>query len=160
MWTYLNQQIAAQDEVDMCKIRLRIKEPDEEEKKQDKVLKNLNYHFENKFENIHVLNPHEIDYHRTVLHADEQRAMALLEKNLGVRSYLETLHKQHHEDQPLDPCPICKNTLEQHWSIFPCGHCYCLDCMQRVIEQVSSFCITFSKSCFFRAMTSQCLDAQ
>ncbi|XP_044258765.1 E3 ubiquitin-protein ligase SHPRH [Tribolium madens] len=137
LWTYLEQQICAQDEVDMCKIRLRLKEPNEEEK-QNKILKNLNYNIDNKLETIHVLDVHEVEYQRTVLHSEENRNKALLEKNLGTRSYLETLRKQQYEDQPPDPCPICKNALENQWSILSCGHCYCLECIQLLIDQTRS----------------------
>ncbi|XP_008201431.1 E3 ubiquitin-protein ligase SHPRH isoform X2 [Tribolium castaneum] len=134
LWTYLEQQICAQDELDMCKIRLRLKEANEEEK-QNKILQNLNYNIVNKLETIHVLDVHEVGYQRTVLHSEENRNKALLEKNLGTRSYLETLRTQQYEDQPPDPCPICKNCLEKQWSILSCGHCYCLECIQLLIDQ-------------------------
>jgi E3 ubiquitin-protein ligase SHPRH len=77
----------------------------------------------------------QLEYQRTVLHNEDRQNMDHLEKNLGIRSYLETLHKQQYEGQNPDPCPICKNTLEQHWSILPCGHSYCLECIQLLIEQ-------------------------
>lgn len=81
----------------------------------------------------------QLEYQRTVLHNEDRQNMDHLEKNLGIRSYLETLHKQQYEGQSPDPCPICKNTLEQHWSILPCGHSYCLECIQLLIEQVGEF---------------------
>ncbi|RZC37273.1 E3 ubiquitin-protein ligase SHPRH [Asbolus verrucosus] len=138
LWTFLDQQICAQDELDICKIRLRLKEPNEEDKQQKKMkpmLKNLTYNLENKLETIHVLEEQELGYQRSLLHSEERQNTALLEKNLGIRSYLETLHKQQYEGQNPDPCPICKNALEQHWSILPCGHSYCLECIQLLIEQ-------------------------
>lgn len=66
LWTLLDQQISAQDEVEICKTRLRLKSPDDngevlrKPSKADKVLKNLSTILENKLETIHLLEEHEV----------------------------------------------------------------------------------------------------
>lgn len=139
-WTFLHQQVNAHDEIIMCKIRLRLKDENEDSVKQPKkmiaMVKNLSDP-ENKLETIHVLPRAQLDYQRNAFHSEAEHLMANLEKNLGVRSYLETLRGQHTEGQNPDPCPICKNVLDEQWSIIPCGHSYCLECIQKLIEQVN-----------------------
>ncbi|KAJ3664999.1 hypothetical protein Zmor_000523 [Zophobas morio] len=139
LWTHLDQQICAQDELDMCKTRLRLKGPNDDKpqkKEVTSILKNLTYNLENKVETIFLLDEHELEHQRIVLHNEEHRNMAFLDKNIATRKYLETLTQQHNENQSLDPCPICKNALENHWGMVPCGHSYCFDCIQQLIDQI------------------------
>ncbi|XP_057665468.1 E3 ubiquitin-protein ligase SHPRH isoform X2 [Diorhabda carinulata] len=136
LWTFLDQQICARDELDICKVRLQLK-TDTEIQKTDKTLKNLTYELENKNETINLLSVHELDYQMSLLENEVRQNTAKLEKLLGTQSYLETLRKQQYEGQSPDPCPICKNTLEQHWSILLCGHSYCLECIQVLLEQTA-----------------------
>lgn len=75
-------------------------------------------------------------YQISLLRSEEKQNMAALEKHLGTHSYLETLRCQQYAGQSPDPCPICKNPLQEHWSILPCGHCYCLECIQLLLEKV------------------------
>lgn len=79
----------------------------------------------------------QLDYQRAVLEGEEKQNMAKLEKCLGTASYLETLRKQQYSGENPDPCPICKTTLQEHWSILPCGHCYCLECIETLLNNVS-----------------------
>lgn len=74
-----------------------------------------------------------------ILKSEEQQNMLALERNLGTHSYLETLRNQQFNGQNPDPCPICKNVLQDQWSILPCGHCYCLECIQILLEKVSRY---------------------
>lgn len=64
LWTYIDQQVCAQDELDMCKIRLQIKAPNSENKSKptrtDMILKQLTYVQENHLENIHMIDEHEV----------------------------------------------------------------------------------------------------
>ncbi|KAK9884497.1 hypothetical protein WA026_007338 [Henosepilachna vigintioctopunctata] len=140
LWTQIYQQVAAQDELEMCKIKLRLEDPCADQRKKDskeKALERLSYILENKLDTINMLNEHELDYHMMLLKSDETKGTFNLEKSLGVRSYLETLRKQQYEGQNPDPCPICRNVLEQHWSIFSCGHNYCMDCIHKLLEQTT-----------------------
>ncbi|XP_018318562.1 E3 ubiquitin-protein ligase SHPRH [Agrilus planipennis] len=142
-WTYLDRLICAQDEVDMCKIRLRLKDPSNDQSKPktskvDRIIKQLSMTTDNKLETIHMLDPHELDYQRAVLEGEANQELQELEKSLGTRSYLETLRRDQESSAGPDPCPICKTTLEEHKSVLPCGHCYCLDCIQILLEQTSA----------------------
>lgn len=83
----------------------------------------------------------QLDYHRAVLEGEERENMRKLEKCLGTASYLETLKKQQYSGYNPDPCPICKTQLQEHWSILPCAHCYCLDCIETLLGNVSKYCI-------------------
>lgn len=141
LWTFIYQQVAAQDELDMCKIKLRIEENGKKTAKnksdpRDMVLKQLSYALENKVETIHMLSSYELEFHRTTLINDEQNARMKLQKTLGIKNYLETLRKQQYEGQSPDPCPICHNQLENHWAILLCGHAYCMDCIHTLLEKV------------------------
>ncbi|CAH0562699.1 unnamed protein product [Brassicogethes aeneus] len=135
-WTHLYQQVSAKDELDICKIRLALKDSDLEEDKRSNVLKNLDYELKDKIKHCNLLNPHELGFLESIYRMEEKQSLANLERNLGIKKYLETLKKQQYEGQHPDPCPICKNTLENHWSILPCGHSYCLECIQLQLEKV------------------------
>lgn len=62
----LDQQIRAQDELDMCKTRLQLKSPNTEEKtkksRAETVLKQLSDIQNSKLETIHMLSEHEVRY--------------------------------------------------------------------------------------------------
>lgn len=64
MWTFLDQQICAKDELDMCKIRLELKQPNvdgsNKQNRTDAILKKLTYIQENRLETIHMLAEHEV----------------------------------------------------------------------------------------------------
>ncbi|KAJ8932032.1 hypothetical protein NQ314_015005 [Rhamnusium bicolor] len=139
LWTFLDQQICAQDEVDICKVRLQLKDPNSEaeEKQMSKTIKNLTYNLENKNETVNLISLHELTYQNMMLKREVSMNMKKLEKSLGTQSYLETLRKQQYEGQSPDPCPICKINLDMHWSILPCGHSYCLECIQILLEKAS-----------------------
>lgn len=76
-------------------------------------------------------------YHKAVLQSEEKNSMVNLEKCLGVSSYLKTVKQQQYLGESADPCPICKATLQDHWSILPCGHCYCLECLESLLANVT-----------------------
>lgn len=64
LYTYFDQQVSAQDELNMCKIRFRLRNSGEPvkviQKKQNQALKILNYDIENKFEFINLLSEEEV----------------------------------------------------------------------------------------------------
>lgn len=64
LWTCLDQQIRAQDELDMCKIRLQLKSPNMEEKvrksKAETILKQLSDIQNSRLEEINLLSEHEV----------------------------------------------------------------------------------------------------
>ncbi|CAH1988087.1 unnamed protein product [Acanthoscelides obtectus] len=65
-WTLLDQQICAEDELDICKLRLQLKEVEDSDEgihskneTHARILKSLTYTMENKNENMHLLTVHE-----------------------------------------------------------------------------------------------------
>lgn len=60
LWTFLDQQICAKDELDICKVRLQLK-TENETVKVNSTLKNLNYKIESRAETIHLLSVHEVN---------------------------------------------------------------------------------------------------
>ncbi|KAF5302451.1 hypothetical protein FQR65_LT08541 [Abscondita terminalis] len=146
-WTCLDQQVCAHDEINMCKIRLSLKQKSDENKKSsrtEKILKNLSLVLENKLQDINFIEEHEMEYQISILKNEENENMVALERNLGIYKYLETLRLQQYEGQSPDPCPICQNVLQEHWSILPCGHCYCLECMEVILDKSFAKRITCS----------------
>ncbi|KRT78220.1 helicase, partial [Oryctes borbonicus] len=139
LWTYVDAQVCATDEMDMCKMRLRLKEKRDENEtdksKINRIVKQLSRIEQKPYENIHMLDRHEIQYQRASLIAEFKTNSMALEKNVGTYKYLQTLRKQQTTGQTPDPCPICKNVLEKQWNILPCGHCYCLECIQVLLGQ-------------------------
>ncbi|KAJ8921378.1 hypothetical protein NQ315_002994 [Exocentrus adspersus] len=121
LWTLLDRQVCAGDELDICKVRLQ--------------LRDLTYTLEDKNENVNLISVYELQYQNSLLNSELKVNRKKLEKSLGTQSYLETLRKQQYEGQSPDPCPICKNSLENHWSILLCGHSYCLECIQLLLEK-------------------------
>lgn len=63
MYTFYDQQVSAQDELNICKIRFRLRladEPVKEIQKKRNILKNLEYEIENQYEFINVLDYVEV----------------------------------------------------------------------------------------------------
>lgn len=62
----MDQQICAQDELDICKIRFQLDEGNSEHEnktmKPNNIIKNLSYTVENKKETVHLLSVHEVIY--------------------------------------------------------------------------------------------------
>lgn len=138
LYTFYDQQISAQDELNICKIRFRLQNPEEPVKvirKRKNILQNLDYEIENKHEFINILNEVDLDFNYTDLYNERHAANEKLKKMLGTHSYLETLMKQQYSSQDPDPCPICRCDLKDSWSILSCGHCYCLDCISKLEER-------------------------
>ncbi|GLV41293.1 uncharacterized protein CBL_04817 [Carabus blaptoides fortunei] len=137
LYTFYDQQVSAQDELNICKIRFRLRladEPVKEIQKKRNILKNLDYEIENQYEFIHVLNYVELDHNYTILQNEKIVNEEQLKKLIGTQSYLETLRKQQYAGQNPDPCPICAIQLTDSWSILHCGHCYCLECISKLLE--------------------------
>lgn len=54
--------MCAQDELDMCKIRLQLKEAQEpnDQEKMSRIMKHLSYNTESKLATIHLISVHEV----------------------------------------------------------------------------------------------------
>ncbi|XP_017783304.1 PREDICTED: E3 ubiquitin-protein ligase SHPRH [Nicrophorus vespilloides] len=137
---YFQSQVSALDEVAMCKQRLQIKLRDEESPKENRVISSLSYEIKNRLEHVNQLDEFELDFQRVSLEGEYRQYTASLEKCLGTNKYLKTLHQRQSTGQNLDACPICKDQLETKWNILPCGHSYCLECMQVILgRNISKF---------------------
>ncbi|KAF5299240.1 hypothetical protein FQA39_LY02413 [Lamprigera yunnana] len=138
-WTYLDQQICAHDEVNMCKVRLRLKDRNKQQPSTsvtDRILKELSSVLDNKLRFINFVEEHELEYQVSLLKNEERENMVILERNLGIYNYLNTLRLQQYAGKSPDPCPVCKNALQDQWAILPCGHCYCLECMHILLDKI------------------------
>ncbi|XP_044732242.1 E3 ubiquitin-protein ligase SHPRH [Chrysoperla carnea] len=145
LWTYYGDLIASQDEISMCKERLRIRLGNEELPKSStkldrkhNILKLLDYNVENKLDHINVIEIGMIDAHFASIKRDKLIAEAEFAKKLGTLAYLKTLRKEQDTKKAPDPCPICTNPLQDNWSILQCGHSFCLECIHHLLSKYCS----------------------
>ncbi|XP_050307635.1 E3 ubiquitin-protein ligase SHPRH isoform X2 [Anthonomus grandis grandis] len=136
LWTHLDQQVCAQDELDICKVRLQFK-TDDGCLKTNRALKNLSYDQKITHENINLILPSEIPHQELTLKSEERTQSCKLDALLGTRNYLETLKQQQFEGYTPDPCPICRGALVNTWVILMCGHTYCMECFQTLLGKVT-----------------------
>ena len=91
---------------------------------------------------IYLLEPHEIDAQHSKLRADLMAAGNLLKRSMGHVLYLKNLEKagfgQKGNENP-DPCPVCRNQLGSKWSVVSCGHSFCMECIQLLINQCTGY---------------------
>lgn len=115
-WGALLERVAAMDELDMAKMRLRAKLPDEP---YDPVSQ------------PYIIIPAEIPNQKMKLLNDRFVASSELRKKMGQLVYLENLEKAQYtlEGTNPDPCPICTRPLGAQWAVLHCGHCFCCECM-------------------------------
>uniref|UniRef100_A0AAR5Q841 RING-type domain-containing protein n=1 Tax=Dendroctonus ponderosae TaxID=77166 RepID=A0AAR5Q841_DENPD len=135
LWTLLARQVCAQDEVEICKVRLQFKEKSQNKTVVDKQLKMLSYEQNNIHEHINLISPEEVCYQELTLRSDESQYNTRLEALLGRRNYLNTLRQQQFEGYAPDPCPICQSPLVKTWAILSCAHTYCLECSEALINK-------------------------
>lgn len=65
VWTQLRDQVSAQDELDMAKMRLRIRFPDEpvpQSNKKHNPLQQLSSNIGSAIETIHIIEKHQVSY--------------------------------------------------------------------------------------------------
>ncbi|XP_021928095.1 E3 ubiquitin-protein ligase SHPRH isoform X2 [Zootermopsis nevadensis] len=138
VWTQLRDQVSAQDELDMAKMRLRIRFPDEpvpQSNKKHSPLQQLSSNIGSAIETIHIIEKHQVGSHETRLETERIVAQGDLRRKTGQLFYLENLRKSRGLDSNPDPCPICQTNLGDKWSVLQCGHCYCLECVRYMIDQ-------------------------
>nr|XP_022908014.1 E3 ubiquitin-protein ligase SHPRH [Onthophagus taurus] len=144
LWRLIDDVVKAKDELSMCKIRLQLKEKENDEvlpknSQYKNILKALDNDIKNYNEDIQYLDPTEIPYQLAHLSSQERCSLKMLDENIGTYKYLRTLHKQQLKGEDPDPCPICKCVLNLQWNIMTCGHCFCIECMQVLIGQQIGF---------------------
>ncbi|XP_071801260.1 E3 ubiquitin-protein ligase SHPRH-like [Asterias amurensis] len=125
-WTMLSERVAAWDELKMATMRLRLREAHEP----DDVTSQPN-----------VIEPNQLDQQRYKLLNDRVLAQSELKKKLGQLVYLRSLSSAQ-SDLPgginPEPCPICVRELGKQWSVLPCGHSFCNNCMEMMRVHNSS----------------------
>lgn len=138
VWTQLRDQVSAQDELDMAKMRLRIRFPDEpvpQSNKKRNPLQQLSSNIGNTVETIHIIEKHQVAAHETRFETERIVAQGDLRRKIGQLLYLENLRKSRGLDSNPDPCPICQTNLGDKWSVLQCGHCYCMECVRYMVDQ-------------------------
>lgn len=142
LWSLINERTCAQDELNMCKLRLRLRYPDEpvpdtstHVNKRKKQVSNLSSNLDTKMENLHIIEPHQIEQmaHQNQLEAIS--ALSELKKKSGTVAYLQNLRSRDNTKSNVEVCPICRCTLERKWSVLSCGHCYCMDCVSELFKK-------------------------
>ncbi|XP_066137838.1 E3 ubiquitin-protein ligase SHPRH isoform X1 [Euwallacea fornicatus] len=138
VWTLLDRQICAQDELDICKVRLQLKTGNEKTDSANRTLKNLSYDQPGHCEHINLISPAELPHQELILRSEETRQNSRLEALLGTRNYLGTLRQQQFEGFTPDPCPVCRSPLINTWAILSCAHTYCMDCFQTLFAKAET----------------------
>ncbi|XP_071818439.1 uncharacterized protein [Apostichopus japonicus] len=115
-WGALMERVAAMDELDMAKMRLRVKLPDEPYDPESQP---------------YIILPEEIEGQKAKLLNDRFVASSELRQKMGQLVYLQNLEKAQSNLGGInpDPCPICTRPLGTQWAVLHCGHCYCCECM-------------------------------
>ncbi|CAF0870165.1 unnamed protein product [Brachionus calyciflorus] len=125
-WTSLNTLINSMDELDMAKTRLRLLQPGEK----------LNQKFD------YIIEPSMINTH-FIRHQTEQRENRIaLGKKLGQLIYLQQSSKTFNlvdNQENTEPCPICQCNLGFEWFILSCGHLFCKECYEKLLNSENSF---------------------
>lgn len=115
LWRQIFDQVAARDELNMAKMRLRLPMPDEITKDKKK-----------KKENLHIILPYKVDAELHRLLMEQKLCEGKLKKKTGTLLYLQNLQN---EGEVNSVCPICKNNLKGKCAVLKCGHSMCLECL-------------------------------
>ncbi|XP_037084816.1 E3 ubiquitin-protein ligase SHPRH-like [Pollicipes pollicipes] len=132
LWMRLNDRVSASDELEMCVLRLRARFADE-------PAPDLPVSRGGQQLPTYVIERHEVEAHMGRLRAERAVAESELRRKLGQCLYLQNLQRSGTDfrDGNPDSCPICENTLGDRWSVLQCGHCFCMTCVQRLVEEFS-----------------------
>ncbi|KAK3927321.1 E3 ubiquitin-protein ligase SHPRH [Frankliniella fusca] len=149
LWSMINERTCAQDELNMCKLRLRLRLPDEAapsqatstNRRKSKPEKNqLSSNIDTKMENLHVIEIHQVE---TMIHQNKLEAasaLSELRKKSGTVAYLQNLRSKGDSKSVVEVCPVCRNNLEKKWAVLSCGHCYCMDCITELFKKKQVLC--------------------
>lgn len=124
-WRRTNDRASALDELAMAELRLRLRMPHEESSSKEEGPS-------------HLLDAHQVDLQAAKFQADLICAGNSLKRHMGHVLYLKNLEQagfgQAGQQNP-DPCPVCRGQLGSRWSVLLCGHCFCMECIQLLVEQ-------------------------
>ncbi|KAK6631898.1 hypothetical protein RUM44_006928 [Polyplax serrata] len=130
VWMSLNHRVQAMDEISMCKLRLRLRLPDEPPPPKMAKLA-LKQH--NETETIFIISPHEVHHNKLNLLANLELSKSEFKKKYGTLLYLQNLGQK--ENPKPEPCPVCKSVLDNEWCVLQCGHSYCIDCIRIMLTR-------------------------
>ena len=150
-WRQIYDNVAGVDELNMCTMRLRLRQPEDKVDTEDNwflsesrakgASLDLATRTREKAETIYLLSRHELEPQRLKLVADRCTSQAQMSKKLGQLQYLENLGRTDYGKRGgsnPEPCPICTKALGSQWSVLQCGHCYCVDCIRILIDEYST----------------------
>lgn len=149
LWSMINERTCAQDELNMCKLRLRLRLPEEavpshaistNRRKSVPKKNNLSSNLDTKMENLHVIEIHQVE---TMIHQNKLEAASALsdlKKKYGTVAYLQNLRNKDDSKSNVEVCPVCRSNLEKKWAVLSCGHCYCMDCVSELFKKKQVLC--------------------
>ncbi|XP_034237613.1 E3 ubiquitin-protein ligase SHPRH isoform X2 [Thrips palmi] len=149
LWSRVNERTQAQDELNMCNLRLRLRYPDEPmpnsptkvNKRKKQESKNLSSNIDTKMETLHVIEPHQVEGMTHQNNLEAISAFSELRKKSGTVAYLENLRSKGNDPKSSpEVCPVCQATLENKWVVLSCGHCYCMDCFPELMKKTQVPC--------------------
>jgi hypothetical protein len=117
LWSQINDYISAVDELNMCKLRFRLRyenEPVVKNKTKKQTGVDLGSNIQNKVERIYVIESHEVEPQCLKLTLERSEGERSLRRRKGQMQYLLNLEKNDitsaNAENP-ETCPICKATL-------------------------------------------------
>lgn len=125
LWLRSTEYVQLKDEVEMAKISTRLLFPGETPPNPPVP---------------YILSPHEIQPKLLQYHSDIITCQYELKKKMGQLFYLKNLEKAENKDAPFEECcPVCQQTFQKSWSVLQCGHCFCLMCIQTLLNAKTKF---------------------
>ncbi|XP_065683875.1 E3 ubiquitin-protein ligase SHPRH isoform X2 [Hydra vulgaris] len=105
------RQLQLLDELNMCTMRVQLKQNSEE--------------------NSYTLDGQKLTQYRLLYESEKEAASLELAKRKGQLLYLQNLAtvQTDQEGYNHEICPICVDKLGVQWAVFNCGHCICCQCL-------------------------------
>lgn len=127
LWIAAEQRVRACDELSMAARRFRLLEDD-------------GYMYGSGVDDPFVLTQTDLFSSKLQFISDQRMSKAGLRKSLGQLTYLHNLVRAQGEDgEDSVSCPICSIELKEQWAVFPCGHCFCMECLYTLTRQHRPF---------------------
>ena len=156
VWRQLNDQASAVDELSMATLRLRLRLPHELPQPKPKLLDNKN---PNQAMPIYLLEKHDVEIQYAKLHCDLISAGNALKRHTGHVIYLKNLEMAgfgKRGNQNPDPCPVCRSQLGEKWSVLVCGHSFCMECIQLLVDQCAGYELNWNVTNFYNIKYLSC----
>jgi len=119
LWSQINDYISAVDELNMCRMRFRLRYENEplvknKPKKASGSGPNLGSNLQNKVEHIYIIEPHDVEPQCLRLTLERSEGERSLRRRKGQLQYLLNLERDDIASaggENPEPCPICRKTL-------------------------------------------------